>query len=61
MLSSDWLMKGVFLTNPYFFLNPHRRGIYPWEFAIAGYLPKQIPRWYRQIPRSWEIPSLNSL
>ena len=41
MLSSDWLIKGTFFsTNFYFFLLfVHRRGICPWEFHIAWYLP----------------------
>jgi hypothetical protein len=62
-----WLVdeRGIFYQSLFIFLNPHRRGIYPWEFPIVWYLPKQIPwqipRWYRQIPRSWKIPSLNSL
>ena len=54
MLSSDWLIKGVFFTNPYFFpLFPHRRCICPWEFRIAWYLPNTT------LVR--KIPSLNRL
>jgi hypothetical protein len=41
MLSSDWLIKDVFSTiSEFFLLFHHRRGICPWEFRIAWYLPK---------------------
>jgi hypothetical protein len=41
MLSSDWLIKEVFSTISEFFpLFHHRRGICPWEFRMAWYLPK---------------------
>ena len=42
-----WLVdkRGIFFLPilSFFPLYPHRRGICPWEFRIAWYLPKQIP------------------
>ena len=51
MLSSDWLMKGVFLTNSSFFQLFHH----------CQDICLKISRYYRKNPARDEIPSLNSL
>ena len=57
MLSSDWLIKGVFFANSYFFsLFPHHKGICFWEFCTAANTTV-----LGKYPARGKIPSLNSL